>query len=97
MGDIFEVSIGFPGAFLGGGEGMVCGPGGDMGLGEGCFRCGLCSRSLFCAIGLKNGGFLTVSFSRSQSGRLELLADDWRRLFVRQSLPGRLAAEKRNS
>ena len=33
--------------------------------------------------------FLTVSFSRNQSGRLELLADDWRRLFVRQSLPGR--------
>ena len=76
---------------------MVCGPGGDMGLGEGCFCCGLCSRSLFCAVGLKNGGFLTVSFSRNQSGRLELLADDWRRLFVRQSLPGRLAAEKRNS
>ena len=76
---------------------MVCGPGGDMGLGEGCSCCGLCSRSLFCAVGLKNGGFLTVSFSRNQSGRLELLADDWRRLFVRQSLPGRLAAEKRNS
>ena len=67
------------------------------GLGEGCFCCGLCFRSLFCAVGLKNGGFLTVSFSRNQSGRLELLADDWRRLFVRQSLPGRLAAEKRNS
>ena len=59
------------------------------GLGEGCFCCGLCFRSLFCAVGLKNGGFLTVAFSRKRSGRLELLADDWRRLFVRQSLPGR--------
>lgn len=42
----FEVSIGFPGDFPGGGEGLVWGPGGDMGLGEGCFCCGLCFRSL---------------------------------------------------
>ena len=68
-----------------------CGGGGGWGREEGG------GGGLVCAVGLKNGGFLTVAFSRKRSGRLELLADDWRRLFVRQSLPGRLAAEKRNS
>ena len=60
-----------------------CGGGGGWGREEGG------GGGLVCAVGLKNGGFLTVAFSRKRSGRLELLADDWRRLFVRQSLPGR--------
>ncbi len=90
------MSIGFPGVFLGDGSGGRLDEGvGGYGAGWSC--CGLCSGTLFCAVGLKNGGFLTVSFFHSQSGRLELLADDLGRLFVRQSLPGRLAVEKRNS
>ena len=63
------------------------------GLGAGGRRGG----GLFCAVGLKNGGFLTVAFFRKRSGRLELLADDLGRLFVRQSLPGRPFPEKSSS